>query len=470
MKKFAIGFLILLALVLSLFAGLGMLNQAEQQKIDEQIAAVKSASPILQSDMESDANSQSIATQSSPIVSTSAAEDWANLMDMYFDLEGVHSQAWINNCRRLGRQHLRDWPHEELKNMVVFINEAQPFMHEFRRVLEKHRDVPVAEWWDESDERMTFRMCGNVARMIYVDGAVWHAKGNRGRAFESIMAGIRMANGLITGPDSYSKYYWAHGDTYSLLAKALQELCPAFSLSDTQVNLWFYETRNSHQRNNALKAFQVSLVREMDLKNEQTKRQLSIKGLTDALFQNSNRGKLEDSFGWLNNQTIYRKNLNDGVHRFIRATNEVQTLTPGSFHEYLENTKAESHFVFGGSMVSRALYENHMNLTLLGLLIEQHKNNSGAFPRTLNDLPIPFDASVPKDVFTETQYEYIPDDDHFRLFSLGLEGADAIPVDRHGLPFGKNTRMEWRGSEQYDSADPTAPADEVWQKLLTVVR
>jgi len=472
-KKLTIVFLTLLAIAFTLAAYISILQTEKNRELDAKIASLKSRvpeQPRTDHPQEEPALLQVTAEPTQP--ATLAYEDWSQLMAQYAELEGVKTRAWGINCNQLGNRHLRDWPAEMHKDIVVFIQEAQSFLHEFRRVTYAHDYLPITEWLDNEKNYNHRLIFGNVAKMLYVDGAIWQAKGDDQRAFQNIIAGLRMANSLIGEPGVYSNRVREYRRTYMLLFFALEELYPAGALTNAQIDQWLIETRHGYQREKYLMAYARETIFEAERWSEETKYYLSSGGLFSAVTQNSHKRKVRDSVYWVMDKTIRRNERPKLLARHVRIAEVAQDMEPAPYYEYVRQRNNPYADFDMYDLRQQAYLETNLNLATLGLLIERYRRDNGSYPSSLNKLKNPFRRPIPKDVFTGSSYVYRSDEHSFKLYSIGPDGEDHGGHHESAKKIYSRTRNDivWRGKNYFRESDPTAPSDEFWEELLAVVQ
>jgi len=81
-------------------------------------------------------------------------------------------------------------------------------------------------------------------------------------------------------------------------------------------------------------------------------------------------------------------------------------------------------FTFRLSQASQAEVEASVDLTRIGLLIEDHHHRHGTYPERLSALAGDLGGAVPLDPFFGNPYRYRPSEDGFLLYSVGANGTD----------------------------------------------
>jgi hypothetical protein len=467
MKKLSIGILSLAAVGFTGAVYLSMDQRANFRAMDNQIDTLISGVTEengLTQDSDFNNNSKDTTRSSTSPISSTPYEDLDRLMDMYFDLEGVHTIAWAN---QLGIRHLRDWPVEMLEDMVPFMNKAQPFLSELRRVTERHDQLPVGEWYDSASDQRMFGAFENIARIVYVDASIWSAKGEPERPLDTIIAGIRLANSMVETATSFPWAYTEYQAAQTLLAFAVEELYPKGSLTHARLNRWLYETQNAYQRDQFLNAYQRELIGNIEKWKEEFKYRMSFDRLVADMRGSSVRGKVSAPMQWIANNTIRRNDWQARIKRKIEYAERAQTITAGPYYEIV----SQMHYITR-SMTAQAQFETRIDLVTLGLLIEDYFNVHGKFPDTLQDLNMPFDRALPKDPYTGEEYLYRADGASFTLYGRGHRRTDL-----EGKHNGQRSvyhidtfNVVWRGENYFLDPDPNAPSDEVWEELLAVVQ
>ena len=94
---------------------------------------------------------------------------------------------------------------------------------------------------------------------------------------------------------------------------------------------------------------------------------------------------------------------------------------------------------------AQARHEARLDLMQLGLLVEQHHAEHGAYPESLTAVADSLGGRVPLDPFTGAPYRYVLTDDGFTLYSLGRN-----LTDDGGLQDPKEGDIVWRGVETGD--------------------
>ena len=468
MNKKTKGFLILLTVVLFLLAGLGMLNRAEQRNIDEQIADLKSASRIQETVSEPAPTDEATDNQTTQIEPNSSAEDWAHVMEMYDSLAGFNSKSWSNiYMQHFGKRHPGDWPEEMLKDVVVWVDEAQSFLAILRSVTAEHKSIPIAEWLENAEDPLAYRSFENIARIIYFDSIVWSAKGDDQKPFESIIAGIRMANSLIGPRDVYSKSFSEYKSVYSTMLHALPEAYPSYTLSDTQLNTCLYDTQNGYRREQCLMDFQANALKRAQEHSDGDKKYLTLHGLGEALKRDSYKSKIGYSIRWMGHRTVNRKELREQLNYSVQHAQTAQKLTPAPLYELIRQARKTKTYFRRWELNRQAKFETHLDITTLGLLVEQFKNVKGTYPESLDQLQMPFQQALPKDVYTGKTYMYEVTDQGFKLYGFGINPEDFDDPNDERM---KDYYIIWRDDNRYEPADPTESSDEVREELLAVVQ
>ncbi len=73
---------------------------------------------------------------------------------------------------------------------------------------------------------------------------------------------------------------------------------------------------------------------------------------------------------------------------------------------------------------TQARHEAQLDLMRIGLLVELHQTQHGSLPESLDVIAPNLGGSLPIDPFTGEPYRYVVQDDTFRLYSVGPNGAD----------------------------------------------
>ena len=106
-------------------------------------------------------------------------------------------------------------------------------------------------------------------------------------------------------------------------------------------------------------------------------------------------------------------------------------------------TKALVPELMKGQRRVQARNEALLDLMRLGLLLEAHHADTGSYPANLTKLADEFGDDLPVDPFTGESYVYVPKDDTFLLYSVGMNQVD--DGGKHAYVEGD---IVWRGVEE----------------------
>jgi hypothetical protein len=470
MKKLSIGFLGLGAMLFMMLLVFGMMNDSRQRMLDEDMAKLvelkSSMTPIetpTPPKMEKKAEEQSMDP-----TRTDSMQDWIEVMDSYRNMTGFHSQTW-NDLSKFYFRRIRipEWPKGTLEDLVPIVNDAQPFILRLKKFVATHGAPPFHDWCELDPDRNDEYLLAAMAVMLHVDAILWAEKKDSDRAFDSIFTGIRLSESYLDfdmGRWFPRRYY---RQIFDVSTEALEEAFPPGSLTDQQLNRWFIATHDAHERESFMEDYQQHTHSAAVQIHDHHRRNLSAQGLGDALRAKDVEGKIWNSAKWMHDVTIGRKKTYSWVDQKILIAKAAATLSPGPLYETLTKMTAPSEELMYPEFREQAEFEAQLDLTTIGLLIEQYKRKNGEYPDSLRNIQMPFSKNVPKDVFTGIAYQYKVKEESFTLYSAGK--PEKIINERWKNFDPVIFRMYWRARD-FQAPAFDAPSEEEWAELLTGIQ
>jgi hypothetical protein len=92
---------------------------------------------------------------------------------------------------------------------------------------------------------------------------------------------------------------------------------------------------------------------------------------------------------------------------------------------------------------AQGTHEASVDLTQMGLLLEQYEAQHGYYPETLDAIAPNLGGIIPIDPFTGESYVYNPSDSTFQLYSLGRN-----QTDDNGTHHPRDADIVWRGQQE----------------------
>ena len=472
---FTFGFISVVAIFVIMFVAFGMMNQSRHQEIQERFseipdpadrtsesvvaAATPDSVPAFPSSTPV-ALKQSWPSEPTPTEIRAAKEDWIRIINLYdvstsdpnpkfreFDL-------WQDYRIYFRKKPVHDWA-------PIIRAEADEFLDYARVLLNGLNDLAATYSTRQSSRAWrNLRGYGDVERIIlsmmdflYLDAIIQSSDRNFDRAFESLMTGVRLTKTLLREEPHYAYWLRDYNRAYLSMTDSLQETFPPGTLTDEQLERWFKETRNARQRGLFMRVYQEEHYRDADGQNRYVKEYLTTQGFKDSLGHRQTKEAFKDSMKWFMDATAGRGKILEGLNDQVRKADTAQKLKPGPFYQIQQQASEPDDLLAEWELIPQAVFEARLDMTTVGLLIEQYRKRNGAYPETLDQLEMPFGDDVPKDVFTGQDYIYQRNESNFELRTAGPKGQFLGADPWEGKDYVDSRQLIWRGEERFQHGE-----------------
>jgi hypothetical protein len=475
---FTFGFISVVAIFVIMLFAFGLMNESKHQEIQETFSGIPRPSDRDPQPAPNAAPSNTTIVSGLPETAAqtrqeptraerqAAVDDWQRLIELYAvsisELSPEFTEINLTQEERIyfQEQPVPDWAPIVRAEADEFLEYARMLLNELSDLTEMYPPDLSSYGWRNLKGRVRAQVGGAMMKMLdflYLDAIVQSSIGNTNGAFEAVMTGVRLAKTL---PHRDSRHLFHMQDYYramSMMADALQEAFPPGRLTDDQSNIWFSETRNAHERELFMITYQRENYHRARGRNNYVKTYLTTQGFKNSLGHRETKEAFKDSMKWFVDSTARRGKVLGELNEQVRWAQTAQTLEPGPYYMIQQQASDPHDALDTGPMTRQAVFEARLDLTAIGLLIEQHHKKNGTYPETLDQLEMPFGRNIPKDVFTGQHYVYQRNESNFELRSAGPEddhmGIDGYDRERYfdeenpPLVWRRNARLAHSGNE-----------------------